>query len=216
MEATNPVQNTDMSETRNGLLYPMMLIAAIAVIAFSVVGIATMTGVMPKALSTNEQGLSTNGQALSKNEQTAPESSRKSTRAATSPKPARARVAAAAPNNGSATGACADCGVVESIRAVQSKGQGSGLGAVAGGVLGGILGNQVGRGGGRTAATVVGAGAGAYAGHEIEKNVNKSVNYQIGVRMNDGTYRTFYEHSQPALSVGQKVRVTNNGIVAAG
>lgn len=208
METTNPVQNTDTSEKRNGLLYPVMLIAAIAVIVFSVVGIATMTGVMPKALSTN-------GQALSKNEQTAPASPRKSTPAATSPKPARARVAAA-PSNGSATGACADCGVVESIRAVQSKGQGSGLGAVAGGVVGGILGNQVGRGGGRTAATVVGAGAGAYAGHEIEKNMSKSVNYQIGVRMNDGTYRTFYEHSQPALSVGQKVRVTNNGVVAAG
>lgn len=214
METANPIQNTDSSGKRNSMLYPMMLIAAIAVIVFSVIGIATMTGVMPKALSTNEKAVSTNEQALSKNEQTAPESPRKSTRAAASPKPARARVAA--PSNGSAAGACADCGVVESIRAVQAKGQGSGLGAVAGGVVGGILGNQVGRGGGRTAATVVGAGAGAYAGHEIEKNMNKSVNYQIGVRMNDGTYRTFYEYSQPALSVGQKVRVTNNGIVAAG
>ena len=215
METTNPIQNTDTSGKRDGLLYPLMLIAAIAVIIFSVVGIATMTGIMPKALSTSDQANSTNGQALSRNEQTVPESRGRSAGAATSQKPARARVAAA-PSSATAAEACADCGVVESIRAVEAKGQGSGLGAVAGGVVGGILGNQVGRGGGRTAATVVGAGAGAYAGHEIEKNMNKSLSYQIRVRMNDGTSRTFYERSQPGWSVGQKVRVTNNGIVAAG
>ena len=33
-----------------GLLYPMMVIAAIAVIVFSVVGIASITGWMPKGL----------------------------------------------------------------------------------------------------------------------------------------------------------------------
>ena len=34
----------------SGLLYPMMVIAAIAVIVFSIVGIASMTGWMPKGL----------------------------------------------------------------------------------------------------------------------------------------------------------------------
>src|SRR5439155_11433061 len=33
--------------------------------------------------------------------------------------------------------ACANCGVIEAVRPVQQKGQGTGLGAVAGGVLGG-------------------------------------------------------------------------------
>jgi len=33
-----------------GLLYPMMVIAAIAVIAFSIVGMASITGWMPKGL----------------------------------------------------------------------------------------------------------------------------------------------------------------------
>ena len=216
MDTTNQMHDTNTAEKRNGILYPIMLTAAIAVIVFSLVGIATMTGVMPKALSKNEQ-TAPDSAALSKSEQMAPDNAAKSAPAAIPPaKPPRARLAARSNGSAAAAEACADCGVVESIRAVQSKGQGSGLGAVAGGVLGGILGNQVGRGGGRTAATVVGAGAGAYAGHEIEKNTNKSLNYQIRVRMNDGTYRTFYEHSQPALSVGQKVRVTNNGIVATG
>jgi hypothetical protein len=37
-------------ETR-GLLYPLMVIAAIALIAFSLLGIATVTGWMPSALA---------------------------------------------------------------------------------------------------------------------------------------------------------------------
>jgi len=116
----------------------------------------------------------------------------------------------------SAAAACSDCGVVESIRAVETKGQGSGLGAIGGAVVGGILGNQIGRGSGRTAATVVGAGAGAYAGNEVEKSTKSSVRYQVRVRMSDGSIRTLHENSQPALSVGQKVRVNGSEIVAAG
>ncbi|OGA25675.1 MAG: hypothetical protein A3I02_09690 [Betaproteobacteria bacterium RIFCSPLOWO2_02_FULL_67_26] len=116
----------------------------------------------------------------------------------------------------STAAACRDCGVIESIRVVEVEGEGSGIGAIGGAVVGGILGNQVGRGRGRTAATVAGAGAGAYAGHEIEKNVKKSARYQVRVRMNDGTTRTFYESALPGLIVGQKVRVTDQGVVAAG
>ncbi len=42
----------EMSQIRNnpGLLYPMMIIAAIAVIVFSIVGIASITGFMPNAM----------------------------------------------------------------------------------------------------------------------------------------------------------------------
>ena len=35
---------------RSGLLYPMMVIAAIAVIAFSIIGIASMAGWLPSGL----------------------------------------------------------------------------------------------------------------------------------------------------------------------
>ncbi len=198
MESLNSMETENATGRKGGILYPTMLIAAIAVIIFSVLGIATMMGYMPSALSRN--GPDAKSEPAAK------------TGAMTAPaaKPVKPRLAAA---NGAG---CADCGVVESIRAVESKGRGSGLGAVAGGVVGGILGNQVGGGSGRTAMTLAGAGAGAYAGHEIEKGMNKSVSYQVRVRMNDGTYRTFYERSQPALAVGQKVRVTNGGAVAAG
>lgn len=190
------IHNTDK---RSGVLYPLMLIAAIAVIIFSVVGIATVTGLMPNARSGNDPAATSEPAPAGKQKQTsAPVATQKSS----------------GPRLASAN--CADCGVVESIRAVENKGQGSGLGAVAGGVVGGILGNQVGGGRGRAAMTVVGAGAGAYAGNEVERNMNKSLSYQVRVRMNDGAVRTFYETTQPALAVGQKVRVTENGIAALG
>jgi outer membrane lipoprotein SlyB len=183
-------------DRRPAILYPLMVIAAIAVIIFSVAGIAAMMGWLPTVHS--------QGESVSQSEP--PAQGMPSARFA----PDRPRMTT------SAAAACSDCGVVESIRAVESKGQGSGLGAIGGAVVGGILGNQVGRGGGRTAATVVGAGAGAYAGNEIEKSSKTSVSYQVRVRMNDGSIRTFYERSQPGLAIGQKVRVNGRDIVAAG
>ncbi len=190
MDTVNTIEHRSGADKRPGILYPLMLIAAIAVIIFSVAGIATMMGWLPGVESKTEPAAK------------APPAVKSGA--------SRPRVVS------SSAAACGDCGVVESIRAVESKGKGSGLGAIGGAVVGGILGNQVGRGDGRTAATVVGAGAGAYAGNEIEKNANKSVIYQVRVRMNDGTYRTFRERAQPALAVGQKVRITEYGVVAAG
>jgi len=119
-----------------GYLYPLMLIAAIAVIVFSVAGIATMMGWMPGAHSSDA----------------GPAGAR--------PVPA-ARLAQ--PRVVTVTTDCRDCGVVESMRAVE-----------------------------------------------------QSANYEIRVRMNDGTYRTLYEPARPVLTIGQKVRVTDRGVIAAG
>jgi outer membrane lipoprotein SlyB len=192
---------------RSGILYPVLLVAAIALIVFSALGIATMLGWLPSARSVEQPVLPATG--------TAPAAKAPPTAGAAAQAPS-ARPAPARQRTAGAPAACAECGVVESIRVVELQGEGSGLGAIGGAVVGGILGNQVGRGSGRTAATVVGAGAGAYAGHEIEKNVNKSVRYQVQVRMDDGTYRTFHQPTQPALAVGQRVRVTGQGVVAEG
>jgi hypothetical protein len=51
---------------------------------------------------------------------------------------------------------------------------------------------------------------------EFMRAVEKSDNHEIRVRMNDGTYRTLYERARPALRIGQKVRVTDRGVIAAG
>lgn len=196
------------SSRKRGLLYPMLLIAAIAVIVFSAMGIATMMGWMPAALSGRDPDPPA---AIDRTFDPSP--------TMTPPRPAAtSRQGSEAPSQpaAAAPAACGECGVVESIRAVEVQGQGSWLGAAGGALVGGLLGNQVGHGRGRTVTTVAGAGAGAYAGNEIEKSMTKSVRYQVRVRMDDGRERTFYRAAQPELTVGQKVRVTDKGVVAAG
>lgn len=194
------MQSARLLEKRTNLLYPLMLIAAVTVIVFSLVGIATMLGWLPSAQSGSDR--------VSRSEAVV-----EGTRSPAAARPSATDVVA---RSRDAAPACGTCGVIESIRMVETKGEGSGVGAVAGGVVGGVLGNQVGRGTGRAVMTVVGAGAGAYAGNEIEKNAKRSTQYQIRVRMENGSYRTFYQKSQPALGIGQKVRVGEHGLAAAG
>jgi len=104
---------------------------------------------------------------------------------------------------------CADCGRIESVTPIQQAAPASGLGAVAGGVLGAVLGNQVGGGNGRTAATILGAGGGAYLGNTVEKRTRTTTTYEIKVRMDNGSMRT-YTHNEP-VPVGGRVTVEGNG-----
>ncbi|HYD78832.1 MAG TPA: glycine zipper 2TM domain-containing protein [Paucimonas sp.] len=104
-------------------------------------------------------------------------------------------------------------GTVDSIQVVQtSSGSGSGIGTVAGGVVGGALGNQVGEGRGRTAATVAGAIGGAMIGNQMEKNASGRQVYQIGVRLDNGSYQTFQQESVGDLQVGSRVRIENGQV----
>lgn len=108
--------------------------------------------------------------------------------------------------------ACANCGVIEAVRAVQQKGQGSGVGAVAGGVLGGVVGNQMGKGSGKTAMTVLGAIGGGFAGNEVEKQTRTVTVYEVRVRMDDGSVRTFTQSTEPAP--GTRVEVNGHSFRA--
>jgi outer membrane lipoprotein SlyB len=108
---------------------------------------------------------------------------------------------------------CATCGIVESVRPMEVRGEGTGVGAVTGGVVGGVIGNQFGHGTGRTALTLLGAAGGAFAGHEVEKNVRGRTVYRVTVRMDDGSYRTFSQ-AAPARA-GERVRVADGALVAS-
>lgn len=107
---------------------------------------------------------------------------------------------------------CASCGVIESVHADQQSGQGTGLGAVAGGVLGGAVGNQMGKGQGNAAMTVLGALGGGYVGNEVEKTQRANTVYEVRVRMDDGSVRTFTQHTEPAP--GTHVRVDGDNFRA--
>ncbi len=209
-----------MSVTESAKL-PIVKIAAGAVIIFSAVGVGVMTGLIP-GVSSQDKPV----QTVQTESTPAPAAQVQVKHAAPSEQPAphraaakeHMRVAAAQPARPERAAApvCADCGVVQSINAVEVKGEGSGLGAVAGGVAGLIIGNQVGQGKGRTLAKVAGAAGGAYAGHEIEKNMKKTVQYDVAVRMDDGTFRTVRQASNEGLSTGNRVKIVGDTVVREG
>lgn len=138
-------------------LHPLVATAAVAVIVLAGVGIAAFTGVLPSShgSAAPAESAATNA-APAPSAVKAPLASKKeaarrsSTHRSALEEPAHktetsatrsVQVAQSQPR-------CLDCGVVESVRAVEVKGQGSGLGAVAGGVAGALLGNQIGNGNG--------------------------------------------------------------------
>lgn len=209
---------------------PIVVIAALSVIVFSAVGVGVMTGIIPSSSSRSSEQ-----QALQKTEpaksepvkseappapekQAAPKApvaapvrkQRTEPRVASTEPP---RVASTEPTRTVVTPVCSECGTVVAVDVVEQKGEGSGLGAVAGGVAGALLGNQVGRGSGRKIATVAGAAGGAYAGHQVEKHVKSTKRYDVVVRMDDGTNRTFSYDSEPAFRAGSKVRVADGTLV---
>jgi outer membrane lipoprotein SlyB len=101
-------------------------------------------------------------------------------------------------------------GTVESIRSQTVENPNTAIGTIGGALVGGLLGNQIGGGRGRTAATVVGAAGGAYAGNRMTSG--SSLVWIIGVRYDDGSLATVQQSASPGLRIGDRVRVTNNGI----
>ncbi len=122
-----------------------------------------------------------------------------------------AALAGALATGAAAQAPCTDCGVVQSIRSVEKKGEGTGLGAIAGGVAGGVLGHQIGSGRGNTVATIAGAGVGAYAGHQVEKNVKSTTSWNVTIKMDSGQVRTFTYSSRPQVNEGERVKLVDGG-----
>ncbi len=108
-------------------------------------------------------------------------------------------------------GACQNCGVVQSVNTTKQRGEASGVGIVAGGVLGGVIGHQIGSGRGNTVATIAGAGLGAVAGNQVEKNVNTKTSWDVAIRMDNGTVRTFHYSNAPTVAAGDRVKLIDGG-----
>ena len=123
-------------------------------------------------------------------------------------------VASATPAAAATPPACPQCGTITGIREIRKPGHGSGIGAAVGGVAGGILGNQLGGKNHRTAGTVVGVAGGAVAGHLIEKQATSGKTFEIGVKFDDGTSKTFNQDSHPSWKAGDRVKL-NNGALAS-
>ena len=187
-------RNVETRPARPRLLYPALVIAAISVTLFSLIGIAALTGVMPSAHS-NPQAAAT-------------------AKAAPAGKLAQSSVPSSAPKARAGAAACVGCGTVESINPVETPAKTSGVGAVAGGLTGALLGNQIGRGDGRTVMTIAGGAGGAYLGNKIEQNTRRTSSYKIVVRMENGSLRTIYQTEAPSVAVGSQVQIVGNAVVA--
>jgi outer membrane lipoprotein SlyB len=212
-------------------LHPLVATAAVAVTVFSLAGVAALAGLLPAGqaapaatvpaappiaaqpvIAAAKPEVPKVVEKIVYVERPAP---KPAVREAAPPPVAAAPTPVPAPAD-SVPPPCLNCGTIDSVREVAQPGEGSGLGAVAGGVVGGLLGSQVGGGSGKTIATVLGVAGGAYAGHEIEKARKKTTRHEITVRMSDGTLRTLTQDSVPAWRSGDRVRIENGALVAAG
>jgi len=177
---------------------PFVIAASIAVILFSLVGIAALTGLIPKHNGSNEPPQTA--------EQPRPP---ERPQALLGPLP---RPPSQIPPGAIQPSVCGDCGVITGIRLVEKQGEGGALGVVAGGLVGGILGHQVGGGSGKDLATIAGAVGGGYAGNEIEKRATSTQIHEVAVRMDDGRTHILTQQANAAFRVGDRVRVINGVI----
>jgi len=231
---------TDMETATKKSMHPLTAIAAISVTLFSLVGIGAITGLIPTSHSQStaaqqaqaaQAPLAAAAQPADKPvvHKAAARRARPVEQARPAVEPAKTikdeapvRVAQIdpspryepAPRVEPVKPLCYDCGVIESVREIEKKGEGSGLGAAVGGVAGGLLGRQTGGGRGKDVMTVLGAIGGAFAGNAVEKNVKKAKSYEIDIRFDDGSTRTIAQDNPPAWRPGERVRVVNSVITA--
>lgn len=225
--------------------HPLLLVAAASVTILSLAGVGVLAGWLPGpgartadpvrvAAATAPAPISIQQTVTVPKEQAKPASkpveratsvSRRAeqaptyTRAAARQEPAPEYAVAPAPTSVASPqrqAICADCGVVEAVREVPLEAKGSGGGAVAGGLVGGLIGNQMGRGATRDIATVLGAVGGAFAGNHLEKTVKESKRYDVMVRFEDGSTRTFSSDTPPAWHNGDRVRLQNGLLIMGG
>jgi outer membrane lipoprotein SlyB len=190
-------------------LHPLIWVVGIAIILFSAIGIGALMGWIPTSTSGSGNASLPEQQAenLPVPAPVTAKTHKAPTRQATRP-PVQAAESAPA-RTSQAIARCSECGVIESVREIETKGEGSGLGAVGGGVMGGLIGNQVGGGRGKDVMTVIGAVGGAMAGNEVEKRTKSTKSYAITIRFDDGSSRVFSEANAPMWRAGDKVKIVN-------
>jgi len=202
-------------------LHPLIAAAAVAVLLLCLVGVAAVTGLLPNSRSENSpSNVAALDAAAAAADRKAAEAKAAAEQAEREQQAAHAAAAQAADEQrgnavADAAPACANCGRVESVRAIETAARPSGVGVVGGAIVGGLLGNQIGGGAGRSLATVAGAVGGGYAGNEIEKRTRRTTSYQVRVRMDDGAIRVFHYGSVPPWREGDHVRIVGGHIQAA-
>ncbi|OYT98760.1 MAG: hypothetical protein CFE40_08020 [Burkholderiales bacterium PBB1] len=195
-------------------------LGALGLVSAALAGALVMKSVTPSAptdIDTPASAMTEVPSAKTAGTTTAPQQARRAAPHPGESSSSRSQAPWYAPGSTTRTVACATCGVVASVQAVQQQGQGTGVGVVAGGVAGGLLGNQIGGGKGKTAMTVLGAIGGGFAGNEVEKRVRTETVYDVTVRMDDGSTRSFRRAQTMAVGAavvvdGDTLRLSDSSI----
>jgi len=202
--------------------HPLLIVAAIAITLFSLVGIGAVLGWIPTSVGNPspaqapEQPVAQPEPPKQVEEKPAVRPRPKPVARSEAPVPIPQAAVPPPPPAPVVAAICRECAVIEEVREVEKAGTASGAGAVGGAVVGGVLGHQMGGGRGKDVATVLGVLGGGLAGNAIEKNAKKTVEYQIVVRYEDGTKGLFVQATPPSWRSGDKVRVINGVIQARG
>ena len=164
---------TESTATPYKLLQLLAWISGVAVILFSVAVIAGMMGWIPKSVAVTDDKL------------------RVAQAAKTSLKSQRNLPVAF----------CARCGVIVSMRDIQTSSEGSGA------VVAGLIGLQLGGGRGRDIAILAGAVGGTSAGNEAEKKIKTTQAREITVLLDDGSNTVIRLADAAAWHTGDHVKI---------
>lgn len=191
-------------------IHPLTATAAVSLTLFSLLGIASLTGMVDLSgkdfLAEDETS-----QLASANTTEAPEAAARLDPGLVHPAPpVRSRVVAADSRGGDES--CSHCGEVAAINLVKLNGAAHDLYSYAGGISDGVVGNEIDTDDGNVLMTILGAGRGAYAGHSIEQKTRPVVSYMVKVQMSDGSKRTVMMADKPSFEVGDEVKVINGGV----
>jgi hypothetical protein len=103
--------------------------------------------------------------------------------------------------------ACADCAVVESVRAIELDDGPARAGAIAGGVAGAVFGNDIGQAHARHVQWVLGTLGHVLTGREFERPGGPHVRYEAVLRMPSGAALVYHYDTVPPFGVGDTVTV---------
>ena len=145
-------------------IHPLVAVAAVCVTVVSLLGIAAITGVLPKSHGLTPESALNAGQG-----------SQSSKEGATAQNSAQEAPQAKHSNHADASKAVTPQGQAPApVQTAQKPAErNSAVGIGVGALIGGALGSQVGSGDGKTLATIAGAVGGGYIGNEIAKKNQK-------------------------------------------
>ena len=192
-----------MTEQKNPLFVPLVIAAAISVIAFSGIGVAAITGHLSITHSSlNPFSSFTNAPAsgIIQAPVVSTDSHKGLTRSRgetlSEGKPVNYQFGARVPGR---KAVCPDCGVVDSILPGRAKPTAPNGMTHA------------------SAAEINGASILRVAGNAVQlQNGSRPVGFVVTVHMENGTVRTIYESERPSFDIGERIKLVNGAVIRLG